>query len=203
MTAKLTSTYDAVPPGPRYALDACALAHGATRGPALLLSAVPAWEHVLRLEIGDQLFAIDAPDRPVAQAWMGAIWLEPQWRSWRADLDRIARLLPDGGLLSIVLSLPVAFWQREAPAGALGVHASGLWWLRATLRRRGFKVERMFGFQTIWSSALRWVAFGLRSRRPDWSDRLRYAVGRSFATRRYRLLFAATGLIEARAGMRP
>jgi len=203
MIAQLSGSHDIVPAAPRYALDACALAHGVIGGPVLLLSAKPAWEHALRLEIGDQLFTVDDPDRPVAQAWAGAVWLEPQRRLWREDLNEFARLLPQGGLLSIVLSLPVALVHQSPRAGALGVQPAGLWRLRSALITRGFRVERSFGFQTIWSSVVRWIALRLRSRRPDWSDRLQFAVRRSFATRHYLLPFAAIGLIEARAGMRP
>ena len=69
---------------------------------------------------------------------------------------------------------------------------------------RGFRVERAFGFRTIWSSVVGWVALRVRSGRPDWSDRLQFAVRRGFATRRTTLLpFAAIGLLETRAGMRP
>lgn len=199
----LSASDEALLPGARYALEACALAYGPTRGPTLLLSAMPAWEHVLRLEIGDQLFTRRDPDRPRAQAWAGAVWLEPQQRSWRQELRTLVEVLPHGGLLSIVLSLPLAVFQRKRSSDALGTQSMGVLRLRAALKGQGFKIERVFGFQTIWSSLLRRIALRLQPYRPDWSDRLRYATRRSFATRRYTIPFAAIGLIEARAGMRP
>jgi hypothetical protein len=155
------------------------------------------------LAIGDQLFTPDDPDRPVSQAWDGAVWLEPQRRGWRRELDAITRALPQGALFSIVLSLPLALVQRQALPSALGVHPLGLWQLRSSLHARGFKVERAFGFNAIWSTLSDWIAVQLRAQRPDWSDRLRYAARRGFATRRATLPFAAIGLLEMRAGMRP
>src|SRR5947209_7233617 len=98
---------EALAPGPRYALDTCALAYGALQEPTLLLSSKPAWERALRRRIGDQLFMLGDPARPPSQPWVGAVWLEPQRRVWRSGLQLIARELPRGGLLSVVLSLPL------------------------------------------------------------------------------------------------
>jgi hypothetical protein len=155
------------------------------------------------MAIGDQLFAPGDPDRPTTQAWRGAVWLEPQRRGWQHELDLISRALPHGGLLSIVLSLPLSLLQRDALPTALGVHPIELWRLRASLHARGFTVERAFGFGAVWSTLTDWIAIRLRATRPDWSDRLRYAARRGFATRRATLPFAAVGLLETRAGMRP
>ncbi len=155
------------------------------------------------MAIGDLLFAPGDPDRPTTQAWRGAVWLEPQRRDWRHELDLISHALPRGSLLSIVLSLPLGPLQREVLPTALGVHPIGLWQLRASLHARGFMVERAFGFGAVWSTFTDWVAVRLRATRPDWSDRLRYAARRGFATRRTTLPFAAVGLLETRAGMRP
>ena len=202
MTTQPISMQTPVPRGVRYALDACALALGATRGPALIVSAMPAWEHALRARIGNRLFTIDDPARPAAQAWVGAVWIEPQRRDRRADLEAISSELPPGGVLSVVLSLPLAFLRRVSSRSALGTLPTGLWRLRGALIEQGFRVEHAFGFQTIWSSTLRWIALSMRLR-PDWSDRLQHATGRIFVTHRSLLPFATTALIEARAGMRP
>lgn len=155
------------------------------------------------MAIGDHLFTPDDPDRPVSQAWGGAVWLEPQRRGWQHELDLISHALPQGGLLSIVLSLPLARIDRAALPTALGIHPISLWRLRASLHERGFSVERAFGFGTIWATFTDWVGVRLRTQRPDLSDRLRYAARRGFATRRATLPFAAIGLLETRAGMRP
>lgn len=191
------------PPGQRYALDACAVAFGSLRGPVLLISHRPTWGPALRRRIGDQLFGVDDPARPAAQAWIGAVWLEPPRRTWMDDLDLISRELPRGGLLSIVLSLPFAVFRSPRRPITLGMMPEGLWRLRAMLSRRGFRVERLFGFQTIWWSLLRRFAQSLSYRRPDLTDRLQYAIHGSFAGRELAFPFTTTGLIEARAGMRP
>ncbi len=203
MTAEPTTIEIVVPPGPRYALRACALALGTSRGPALILSAIPRWERALRTRIGDQLFTLDDPSRPPPHAWTAAVWLEPQWRTWRTELEQIRNELPPGGQLTIVLSLPLASLQRSTNCGALGMIPSGIGQLRAALADHGFTLERAFGFQTLWSSALGWLAIHARSHRPDWSDRLHYVAWRFFTTKGLGLSLAATGLLEARAGMRP
>ena len=203
MTVEPTTIDIGGPAGPQYALHACALALGASRGPTLLLSTIPHWERALRTWIGDQLFTINDPTRPPEQAWVGAVWLEPQRRTWRIDLERIKAELPPGRQLSIVLSLPLALLQRGSSLGALGLLPSGIRQLRAALIDGGFSVEHAFGFQTAWSVALDKLALRMRSPRPDWSDRLRYAARRYFTTRGFALPLAMAGLIEARAGMRP
>ena len=138
--------------------------------------------------------------RPPQQGWASAVWLEPQRRSWRVDLERIKTELPQGGQLSIVLSLPLAWLQRGSSLRALGLLPGGVQQLRAALIERDFSVERAFGFQTAWSIALGGLATRMRPHRPDWSDRLRYAARRYFTTRGFGLRLAVTGLIEARAG---
>ncbi len=192
-----------VPPGPRFALQACTLALGASSGPTLLRSTLPQWERVLRGRIGDQLFTLDDPARPAARAWAGAVWLEPQRGTWSGDLQEIAREIPRGALLSIVLSLPLSLLRGDVSPRALGARPSGLWLLRAGLYRHGFRVERAFSFQTPWWSGLRFLAARLRLSRPDLSDRVQYLMRRHFAAGKWVLPISAAGLIEARAGMRP
>ena len=85
-----------VPPGPRFALQACTLALGASSGPTLLRSTLPQWERVLRGRIGDQLFTLDDPARPAARAWAGAVGREPQRGTWSGDLQEITREIPRG-----------------------------------------------------------------------------------------------------------
>ncbi len=203
MTTETAAIHDALPPGPRSALHACALALGASRGPTLLRSAVPQWEATLRSRIGDQLFAPADAGRPAAQAWVGAVWLEPQRQTWRAELGEIAAELPGGGLLSIIVSLPLAFLHGGGSPASLGMLPSGAWQLRRGLTRSGFRVERTFAFHTPRSSMLHWLATRLRSRRPDWSDRVHSAMRRRFAASDFILPLATAGLIQARAGMRP
>ncbi len=203
VSAEVVTIHEHLPDGPRSALHACALALGATRGPTLLISSVPQWESVLRTELGDRLFTRDDPARPTAQAWIGGVWLEPHWRTWRSELRLLLAELPRGALLSIVTSLPAAFLRGSARANALGVRPTGFWWLRRALRSHSFRIERSFGFQTPWWSALGWIAERLQARRPDWSDRVQYLMRRRFATADLWLPFATTGLIQARAGMRP
>jgi hypothetical protein len=169
----------------------------------LLQSAAPEWEYALRSRIGDQLFTPDDPGRPRAQAWVGAVWLEPQWTSWRAELQEIAAALPGGGLLSIVTSLPLALLRSEGHPSALGLRPSGWWRLRSGLLKAGFRVERVFAFHTPWWSMLRWLAARLGPRRPDWSDRIQSVMRYRFATRSFVVPLATTGLIQARTRMRP
>jgi hypothetical protein len=190
-------------PGPLYALDACALSFGATRGPILLVSSQPSWEHMLRRRLGDRFFTVDDPERPSAQAWVGAAWLEPQRTMWRDHLVIISRELPSGSLLSVVQSLPLTVFGRATSPGAVGITPNGVARFRHALTRQGFRIERAFGFQTLWWIALRRVAARLARYRPDISDRIQFAMRRGFATRGPILALAMTGLIEARAGMRP
>ncbi len=192
-----------LPPGPRFALDACALSFGATRGPILLVSSQPTWEHILRSRLGDRFFTLDDPDRPPAQAWIGAAWLEPQRPIWREQLQALARELPGGSLLSIVQSLPLSVLRQAFNPAAVGIVPFELLGFRATLIQHGFRVERTFGFQTLWWSLLRRVAARIEPSRPDISDRLQFAMRRGFAMTAPALAFAMTGLVEARAGMRP
>jgi hypothetical protein len=194
---------DTLAAGPRYALDACALAFGLSHGPTLLLSSMPPWERALRRRIGDHLFATNDPARPSSQAWGGAVWLEPPWRGWRAQLAEIRHELPRGGLLSIVLSLPLALLQQERRPLGLGMKPAGLLQLRSTLVDNGFWIERAFGFHTLVWSVARGIVQWIGQWRPDLADRLHFAIRRSFATRGLGIAMAATGLIEARAGMRP
>ena len=194
---------NSVPPGPRFALQACALALGASSGPTLLRSTLPDWEQVLRGRVGDQLFTLEDPARPAARAWSGAVWLEPQRGTWKRELQEITRELPRGALLSIVLSLPLAFLRGDAPHRALGARPSGIWRLRAELYLHGFRVERAFSFHTPWWSGLRWLAARIRMHRPDLGDRVQYLMRRHFAAGKWLLPISGAGLIEARAGMRP
>ena len=203
MIADPAALGDLVSPGPRYALDACALAFGTSRGPVLLVSAVPAWERALRRRMGDRLFTVDDPARPTSQAWVGAAWLEPQRDSWQMSLDQIRHELPQGGLLAVVLSLPLAALQTPARPNALGIMPAGIVRLRSALHSHNFKVERTFGFQTILWFVLRELAGRVARRRPDWGDRIHFAMRRSFATWGLALAATTTGLIEARARMRP
>ncbi len=190
-------------PGPRYALDTCALSFGATRGPILLVSSQPTWEHVLRRRLGDRFFTIDDPERPPAQAWIGAAWLEPQRATWSDQLQALSLELPSGSLLSIVQSLPLSALRRSFNPAAVGVLPYGFLRFRSTLLQSGFRLERTFGFQTLWWSVIRRVATRFDLTRPDISDRLQFAMRRGFATQGPAMAFAMTGLIEVRAGMRP
>ena len=203
MSIEAVTLQESVPAGPRSALHACALALGATRGPTLLLSSVPQWEAVLRKAIGDRLFTLNDPARPAAQAWVGAVWLEPHWRTWRSDLRLLLGELPRGTLLSVVTSLPGAFLAGSPRTTALGILPLGVWSLRCELRSHGFRIERSFGFHTPSWTALSWIAKMLRVRRPDWSDRMHDLLRRQFAAHGLGLPLATTGLIQARAGMRP
>lgn len=173
------------------------------RGPTLLLSSAPRWESVLRNEVGDRLFTLDDPGRPAAQAWIGAVWLEPHLQTWRSELRLLLAELPRGALLSVVTSLPAAVLRGAARVTALGALPIGFWWLRRELRSHSFRIERSFGFHTPWWSALGWIVEMLQARRPDWSDRLQYLMRQRFATADLWLPFATTSLIQARAGMRP
>jgi hypothetical protein len=190
-------------PGPLYALDACALSFGATRGPILLVSSQPAWEYVLRRRLGDRFFTIDDPERPPAQAWIGAAWLDPQRPLWQGQLQAMSRELPGGSLLSVVQSLPLAALRRTVNPYAVGIVPHRLLQFRTALIQNGFRLERTFGFQTLWWIVLGRIAARLETTRPDLGDRLHFAMRRGFATRGPALVFAMTGLIEARAGMRP
>jgi hypothetical protein len=106
-------------------------------------------------------------------------------------------------LLSIVLSLPLTLLQQERRPLGLGMTPAGLLQLRTTLIDNGFWIERAFGFHTfVWSVARR-VVLRIGQWRPDIADRLQFAIRPTFATRGLGIALAATGLIEARAGMRP
>ena len=189
--------------GPRYALEVCALSLGASQGPAILVSAVPTWERALRTRVGEQLYALGASVRPEGQAWIGAVWLEPQRSTWQAELEGVARELPRGALLSVVLSLPLAVLRGQARPAALGTGLGGIWHLRAMLGAQSFRIERTFGFHTLWSSVLHRVARRIRARRPDWSDRLQHVMRHTFVRSGLALPLGTTALIEARAGMSP
>jgi hypothetical protein len=202
VSAEPTAIRDGLPPGPYYALRACAVTFGALRGPILLRSSMPDWEQALRNRIGDQLFTADDPGRPQARAWIGAVWIEPQVATWHGELREITAELPGGALLSIVVSLPRAFFLYRGTKRALGARPSGLWQLKRALIAYRFRIERSFGFHTPWWSMLQWIADQLRARRPDLSDRFHDAVSRRFASSSL-LPLSATGLVQARAGMRP
>ncbi len=203
MAAETTAIQDALPVGPRYALDVCAIALGASRGPILLRSSEPRWEYTLRGRVGNQLFMLDDPSRPRARPWVGAVWIEPRRQGWHDDLRAFADHLPGGTILSIVTSLPLAVLQQPVNPRALCLSPLGVWRLLNDLASYGFRVERAFGFHPPWWSALQWIATRIRGRRPDWSDRVQHMMRRRFVAPRLAVPLATAGLIQARAGMRP
>lgn len=203
MTVEPTAIQNGLPPGPRFALNACALALGASRGPILLRSAAPSWEHTLRARVGDQLFSMEDSGRPRARAWVGAVWLEPQCQGWEEDLKILTEQLPGGAALSIVASLPLTMLYRPANPRPLCATPRGLWQIRRGLAQHGFRIERAFGFHTLWWSGLRWTAARLRLWRPDLSDRVHHIMRRRFVVPSVLLPFATAGLFQARAGLQP
>jgi hypothetical protein len=168
----------AVPPPLEYrcALDAAMTVLSGPQSP-LVLSQMPALDG----EIDQRLPWRDWPERAGA-----ALWVEPLRQSWRAELRSLARALPGGAPLVVVVSRPLARLLPARPLASdapLGLACGGVGKLRRALHRSGFGLEGEYGLHTPLAVCLHQLGSQLdRLGRPDLGDRLHFA-----ARKRYRV----------------
>ncbi len=183
---------DLAPLDYRYALDAAAsLLSG--EGPAFVLCPVAE----LRDEVRQRVPRWAA--KPDAAA---ALWVEPLLGTWRTDAEMLRNVLPNGALLAVVLSRPLARLipdRRAWAPEAVGLQIRGAGRIRSTLGAVGFAVEASHGIHSAVAIGLNLAArqcarFGC----PDLGDRLQFAARRHYRVSGPTEGLATVGLLIAR-----
>ena len=117
----------------------------------------------------------------------GLLWIEPQLPDWENELQQLLVLLSDDVPLVVILSRPLAILlpERRAwrPTSALGVPGGGVRQLREAMKTYHLEVEGLYGFHTIQSMVLNFLASQATARgRPDLGDRLGFAGRLHYST---------------------
>lgn len=174
----------------RYALDAAATLLAAA---PLLCCNVPALEREARQRI---------TDFRAAGAATSALWIEPLHTTWRADLQRVTRALPNNGTLVIVASQPLARLVPERQrwnVQALGLDLRGMWALRRALRSTGYRVTAVYGLHSALSIAINIISGQCeRWQRPDLADRWHFAARLRYRAAGWHSILATVAFIVAR-----
>ncbi|HEX6292759.1 MAG TPA: hypothetical protein VFZ66_26480 [Herpetosiphonaceae bacterium] len=142
------------------------------------------------------------PAPPPADASAGALWIEPLVPSWGAELADLARQLPVGARLVVLVSQPLARMlpERRAWSGQpLGMRLLGLRDLRHALRKGDLVIETTYGIHSAASIALSQVSQqAARLSRPDLADRLHFAARLRYHTQGPLSALATVALLVAR-----
>ena len=178
----------------RYALDAAmSLCAGCGR-PAVICN-IPE----LLAEIDYRVPSGSASSSPGA-----AVWIEPLGGSYRDDLASLHQLMPAGGMIAIVASLPMARILPERRAwegGALGMHVLGVRRLTQSLVEWGFVISSRYGIHTPTAIGLHLVSRQFERRgRADLGGRAHFAARLRYATDGPLAMFSTVALLTAVKG---
>jgi hypothetical protein len=176
----------------RYALDGALAVLGGRVAPVVRCR-VPELED----EIGWRI-----PRAAELGAATAALWVEPQAGDWQAELDELARALPQGSRLAIVASRPLArlIPERRSWGGQpLGLRPGGIGRLARAVWRAHFRLEASYGFHSplaIGTSLLsQWAE---RLGRPDLGDQLHFAARGRYCVTGPLAALATVALLVAR-----